>query len=76
MSEAVSHPNANAIRFPIDTADLAKARPIWRAAQINMTRCPSDSPKGDNVFPVPVGAVYNTSLGLVGSRRNIENNSF
>ena len=44
------------------------------AAQTNITLYLSDRPKGDNVFPVPVGAIHNTSLAL--GLLQVVNNSF
>ena len=57
MSSTVSQPNAIPIRLFIHTDDLANAKPICLAAQMNIIRYPSESPNGVSVLPVPVGAV-------------------
>ena len=52
------------MRLLIEMADLARARPTCLAAHTNITLYLSDNPRGVNVFPVPVGAIYNINLGL------------
>ena len=44
-------------------AALANANPTCLAAHTNMILCVSDKANGESVFPVPVGAVYNTIFG-------------
>ena len=46
-----------------DTANFANASPTCLAAHTKMTRWDSDSPIGDKVFPVPVGAIYKINFG-------------
>ena len=45
-------------------AERAKASPTCLAAQTNITLYFSDNPRGVNVLPVPVGAIYSTNLGV------------
>ena len=44
-------------------AERAKANPTCLAAQTNITLYFSERPRGVNVLPVPVGAIYNINLG-------------
>ena len=57
MSSAPLQPKANATFFPDEIHDLANASPTCLAAQTNIIRLFSESPRGDRVFPVPVGAI-------------------
>jgi hypothetical protein len=45
-------------------AYLANANPTCLAAQRNIILCDPANPSGLSVFPVPVGAIYNTNFGL------------
>ena len=45
-------------------AALANAKPTCLAAHTNMILYFSESPRGVRVFPVPVGEIYRTNLGL------------
>ena len=56
-SSAEEHPNAKAIFFPAEIADLANAIPTCLAAQTNITLKLSERPSGVSVLPVPVGAM-------------------
>ena len=47
-----------------EIAALASERPTCLAAHTNITRQCSERPNGDNVFPVPVGAIYWISFGF------------
>jgi len=49
---------------PEEIAAFANAKPTCLAAHTKIILFPSDNPNGDNVFPVPVGAIYKTNFGL------------
>ena len=57
MSSADWHPKAKATFFSIVIAAFANANPTCLAAQTKMILLFSDKPRGDSVFPVPVGAI-------------------
>ena len=51
------------MRLWIEIAALASASPTCLAAQTKITLYFSDNPRGVNVFPVPVGAIYKINFG-------------
>ena len=57
--------------FLNEIAAFASAKPTCRAAQTKITLYFSERPIGDNVFPVPVGAIYNINLDC-GCRQRVK----